>query len=684
MMFVTAFALPACGRVGVHLLPKPAGESDAAVSDSGMRADADSAAPSCSNGDSGTGADAMNRDAGVCEGSGGGVEAGLEAGVSVDSGVTDDASVIQDSGAPDACPTVCDNPNGAASCDTGVCVSSCATGYSDCDRDPTNGCETHVGSDAMNCGSCATACTNDHGTAACGGGLCTPTCQAGYSDCDAIAENGCEASLSSVTDCGACGVACLNPHGTTSCVSGLCSPACAAGYADCDGDPKNGCEANTNTDPTHCGSCMNACPTSGVICTAGTCQADTCPTGFAECDGNLAVACETDTTSSVSNCSFCGNGCTTANGTPRCTSSTCQVQSCNTNYANCDNAPGNGCEVNLRTNTTHCGACGTSCVNAHGTTSCAASVCAPSCSTGWGDCDTSRPNGCETALNTTSNCGTCGRTCAGATGGTPICSAGLCSVACDLTGTWALKIVAPSTWSNATYIRGGSGNHVLWLRMTATQSGNSVSESMIECGRSVPDFEASMVNETYNFALMTSLFDHAPPYLPASTATLTLSNQSPGATISQPLTAFLMGTTMSNPTTATWPNAASGLTQVDMDGDGDPGVRLTYLGTGGYSHPRTAGTLGAARAVYPYVASRVVFSLQGTLSSCTQASGPATVTHVDVRIFGCELESGSNCNGSQANFLDSNCVKYTIGSSTYQMVKVANGASCAAVRSALP
>jgi hypothetical protein len=266
-----------------------------------------------------------------------------------------------------------------------------------------------------------------------------------------------------------------------------------------------------------------------------------------------------------------------------------------------------------------------------------------------------------------------------------VCNAGICGASCNLTGTWALKITSPTTWTNATYIRGGSGNHVFWLRMTATQSGNSVTETMLECGRRVPDFAATMVSETYGFSLMTSLFDHAPPYLPTSSATLTLGSTAPGASVSQPLIAFLMGTTMSNPTTATWPNAASSLTQVDMDADGDPGVRVTYLSGGGYTHPRVSSSIfSTTRAANPYVASRLVFSLQGSLNSCTQASGPATVTHVDTRIFGCELEGGSNCNGSQAGFLDMNCVRYSVGSSTYTMVKIANGASCAAVRSALP
>lgn len=253
-----------------------------------------------------------------------------------------------------------------------------------------------------------------------------------------------------------------------------------------------------------------------------------------------------------------------------------------------------------------------------------------------------------------------------------------------MTGTWALKITTPSTWPANTYIRSGSGNHIFWVRLNSTQSGTSVSQSMIECGRSVPPFAASMVSENISFQVPNSVFDGG--FLPTYSQTLTLSNTSPGATISQPLTAFLLGTTMSNPTTAAWPSSSSGLTQVNMDGDANPGVTVVYLNTGGNQYPRVSTAFfNPPRSDNPYVGTRLVFSLQGSLTSCTQASGAATVTHINTRIFGCNLASSTNnCNTSQWQFLDDSCLNYTQSGSTYQMVKIAAGASCSAVRAALP
>jgi hypothetical protein len=85
------------------------------------------------------------------------------------------------------------------------------------------------------------------------------------------------------------------------------------------------------------------------------------------------------------------------------------------------------------------------------------------------------------------------------------------------------------------------------------------------------------------------------------------------------------------------------------------------------------------------VASRVSFSLNGSLTSCTQSTGSGTFTHIDTRIFACRQTSGSQCTASQASFLDQGCVDYNMPSTaTYTLVKVADGASCATIRAALP
>jgi hypothetical protein len=276
----------------------------------------------------------------------------------------------------------------------------------------------------------------------------------------------------------------------------------------------------------------------------------------------------------------------------------------------------------------------------------------------------------------------CGRTCP-ANGGTAVCQSGVCNTICDLSGTWALKMSVAGTWPNATYIRGGSGTFQFWMKLQGTHTGNSIAATLTECGRYVPDFSATMVSETYNYGYPNSLFDGN--FLPSSSTTITLGSSSPGATFALPLSATQMGVNMANPISGTWPSAASGLTSVDTDGDGHPGVTAMYSNAGSLEYPRTSTSFIATRADLPYAASRVSFSLSGSVTSCTQSSGSGTFTHIDTRIFGCRRDTGAQCSASDANFLDQNCLNYNMPSTaTYTLVKVANGASCATIRAAVP
>lgn len=275
----------------------------------------------------------------------------------------------------------------------------------------------------------------------------------------------------------------------------------------------------------------------------------------------------------------------------------------------------------------------------------------------------------------------CGATCA-TDAGPAACDGGTCPAVCNLRGTFAIKLSQQTSWPSNANIRAGSGAHAFWLRMNATQNGTTVSASLTECGRSIPEFRASAVNETFDFDLPLSVFDAS--YLPSTGSTISLSSSTPGAALSMPSAAFLIGTTLSDPINAAWPSATA-LSPVDMDADGKPGVTMSYLAGGSYVAPRVGPTVFDERAERPYSATRLVFSLGGALTSCTQASGPAVVSHIDTAIFGCKIAGDArDCSGSEASFLDQNCLDYAVGTSTYNMVKVVDAASCAAVRAALP
>jgi hypothetical protein len=381
------------------------------------------------------------------------------------------------------CRHRCSSNHGEPSCDKDGCAISCDDGYDDCDADVTNGCEINLQTDIDHCGACDTSCTNDHGTTTCKDGTCTPVCANGYTDCDGDPSNGCETNTNTALGhCGGCGQACNPDNGTGTCTDGVCKVKCEVGFADCDGNSANGCEADLSA-PETCGSCDNKCSDNGgkASCTdptKGTCAIQ-CNTGHADCVNGIADGCETDTTVSVSNCGGCGNVCTSSVGTAACqnstcgvstctdpnaecvpndgkncetnitndpancggcgnacyykngkgvcTAKTCQLSSCTSGYADCNQVDTDGCETALGT-TSNCRQCGESCTNYHGTNQCTSSGCQPTCAAGWGDCDGNKNNGCETQLNTLTDCAACGRSCTKAHG-TPTCASGSCQIA---------------------------------------------------------------------------------------------------------------------------------------------------------------------------------------------------------------------------------------------------------------
>jgi serine/threonine protein kinase len=104
-------------------------------------------------------------------------------------------------------------------------VAVCHRGFQDCDGDGNNGgnngCETNVRTDPDNCGDCGRKCPPlPHAQRGCGD-ICTIwRCAAGYRDCNAREDDGCEVDvLNDRRNCGHCGHAC---SGGLRCRRGAC------------------------------------------------------------------------------------------------------------------------------------------------------------------------------------------------------------------------------------------------------------------------------------------------------------------------------------------------------------------------------------------------------------------------------------------------------------------------------
>jgi hypothetical protein len=266
---------------------------------------------------------------------------------------------------------------------------------------------------------------------------CAPlanNCPAGFADCDRNPSNGCEVNTNTALGaCGACGRACPSvPNAGSTCTNGTCGFTCIAGYADCNGLPADGCETAVGSALSNCGACGRVCasgPRGVATCSAGVCRT-ICETGYADCDGDPANGCEVNVRSSVSHCGACGRACVTPNGTPVCTNGTCGIAICTGSFRNCDGNTANGCERDTGSDVNNCGVCGNVCpARANAATTCSAGGCGYTCNPGWADCDGVATNGCEVnTLTSTTNCGACGRACTTANG-TPVCTSGTCGIA---------------------------------------------------------------------------------------------------------------------------------------------------------------------------------------------------------------------------------------------------------------
>lgn len=172
------------------------------------------------------------------------------------------------------CTKSVQSTNGTPTCVSGTCGIKCATGYANCNNDLTDGCEQSLQS-MQNCGACGKVCQFSNAGANCNSSdqCVMQACVSGYQDCDKKTSDGCEVDINTdVKNCGGCGTDCTqlvkNATGIE-CVSGKCSyTSCDANYGDCDGNPENGCEALLEVN-IHCGSCNNHCSLPNICTQSG-------------------------------------------------------------------------------------------------------------------------------------------------------------------------------------------------------------------------------------------------------------------------------------------------------------------------------------------------------------------------------------------------------------------------------
>jgi hypothetical protein len=215
------------------------------------------------------------------------------------------------------------------------------------------------------CGSCDNACPTSPSFAisVCASGTCQLLCAPGTAHCDEDVENGCEARLSDVETCGDCDTTCegSEPFCAQDGSSSMCVGSCTGTTPDECGESCT----NTESDIFHCNECDNECdevPNATPVCEAGSCDFD-CLGEFQDCDGMDANGCETDTLSDVDSCGGCepDDVCPTrAHSSRSCVEGECRI-ACAPGWGNCNTTTTDGCETDTTDNDDHCGACNVAC-----------------------------------------------------------------------------------------------------------------------------------------------------------------------------------------------------------------------------------------------------------------------------------------------------------------------------------
>jgi hypothetical protein len=275
----------------------------------------------------------------------------------------------------------------------------------------------------------------------------------------------------------------------------------------------------------------------------------------------------------------------------------------------------------------------------------------------------------------------------GGTGGGGGSGSGTCPQRADIT--LAQLMVLDASWPGTTAASAGSGKIHLWTLAKLTAAGGALTGETRSCGTTLPEVSFTATGQLVTGGTRLQLqVPHAVwdmPSLPRFSTSGTLSGFATGSSIAIDPIVVLVGLTLPDPRAA-WPDSYTGLTAVDAEGDGEPGITAVPRTGDGYVLPPTGLGVGgtAPQADRVYIAFRTIIDLSGTFTTCAELGGTVNVMFFDNHVVGCHVRGGENCSPTQVDFVDQSRTIYRISAGTFTAKQVADTATCADVHAALP
>jgi hypothetical protein len=266
---------------------------------------------------------------------------------------------------------------------------------------------------------------------------------------------------------------------------------------------------------------------------------------------------------------------------------------------------------------------------------------------------------------------------------------------CPSSGTFATKIEAKVHWAQTATIVAGSGTISLWSRDVLTFANGQVTGTTARCGQTLVDFT---VPEAFVAFLGGSKIGTTVPDATWDTASMpktpiagTFAAPDAGGAFALSEAATVLGMNLVDPV-GEWPAlAAAQASAADSDGDGSPGFTQVPKSDSPFARPPLSLTdalnANGLRADRLYVVNRMVSGRTGTFDGCTSIRGTATGhPSKEVHVIGCHVLNGAECAAAQVQFADTQltAVDVVVDSQSFVSHKVDDGATCAAVRTAVP